>query len=430
MTPDDIARVLGQPIKINELTLANRMVMAPMALAPSPNKDGSPSDQTVAFYERRARGGIGLIFIGDLASNQRLWNETPGGNLMLDDSTVPGFRRIADAVHAHNVPIFAQIMPGLGRMGRPRNGPPVAASPINVVVPEELMPAGMEVPGGMVTPMPREMTIAEIKEAEQEMIDSAVRAQRAGLDGVELAAQMSYLLASFTTPRTNHRTDEYGGSVENRARFLVNIIAAIRKKLGPNFPLGLRITSNEYLPDGQGPEGYAAVAKLVVEAGADYVALSPGNYETMGKTYYDGEVTDSGDSRVFKQALSVPIFAPMMHNPAISARAIANGDADIVMMARPMLADPDYARKVVTGRANTVRMCKHMDSGCGCCMRRLGLQMPIRCVVNPELGAESRNGRLPPLRRVIQAPMEEVMLRAVTSKTFMKVAVALRGNGH
>lgn len=431
MTPDKIASVLGEPIMIGQLQLANRMVMAPMALAPSPNKDGSPSDQTVAFYERRARGGVAMIIIGGLASNQRLWNETPGGNLRFDDDAkIPGFRRITDAVHAHNATIFTQLMPGLGRMGRPHDGPPIAASPKNVVCPEELMMEGVRVPGGLVTPMPREATLEEIQEAEQEMVEAADRSRRAGMDGVEVSAQMSYLTGSFLSPRTNWRTDEYGGSVENRARIMVNMVSGIKKRVGPDFPVGVRITSNEFLPDGQGPEGYAAIAKLLEAAGADYVALSPGNYETMGRRYYDGEMADSGDSRVFKQALSAPVFVQMMHDPAISAKAIADGNGDVVMLARPLLADPDYARKVVEGRSDTLVACKHMDEHCNYCMRRLALQIPIRCAVNPETGVESRRGGPPPLGRMVKAPVEELMLKMVGSPSLMKLATWVRGKGH
>lgn len=427
MAPNAVADVLGRPITINKLTLANRMVMSPMALAPAPNKDGSPSDETIAFYGNRARGGIGMILIGGLASSTRLWNEIgSNGSLRFDDDAqIPGFRRIADAVHAHNVPIFAQIMPSLGRMSHPRFGQPIAASPINVVIPENLMPGGVRVPGGMVSPMPREATLDEIRAAEQDMVEAAERSRRAGLDGVEVSAQMSYLLASFLTPRTNWRTDEYGGSFENRARILVNIVSAIRKRLGPDFPIGVRITSNEYLPDGQGPEGYAAVARLVEAAGADYVALSAGNYETIGRRYHDGEVAASGDARIFKEALSVPVMLPMIHDPALSAQAIAAGDGDMVMLARPLLADPDYARKVIEGEQDAIVKCRYAEDNCTYCMRRLTLRMPIRCAVNPRLGRESRKGSLPPLKRIIRAPVEEVMLKAVTSRPLMRVAMAL-----
>lgn len=430
MSPDEIAKVLGQPITINKLKLANRMVMAPMALAHAPNKDGSPSEQTIAFYAARAQGGIGLIFIGGLAASRRLWEEAPGGCLRFDsDDAIPAFRRIADAVHAYGTPIFAQVMPGLGRMGKPAEGPPIAASPINVVVPEDQIPNGIKMPGGMATPMPREATLAEIRQAEQDMIEAADRTRRAGLDGVEVSAQMSYLLSSFLSPRTNWRTDEYGGSVENRARILVNIFSGIRQRLGPDYPLGLRLTSNEYLPDGQGAEGYAAIARLVTAAGADYVALSPGNYETMGRKFSDGEVVESGDAGAFKQVLSVPVFVPMIHDPARSAKAIAEGAADVVMMARPMLADPGYAGKVVQGRLDAIVKCKHMDEGCSYCMRRLSLMMPIRCVVNPRMGRESRRGGLPPLKRVFEAPVEQIMLKVVTSRPLMKLVTAVRGKG-
>lgn len=231
-------------------------------------------------------------------------------------------------------------MPGLGRMGRPKSGPPIAASPVNVVIPEDKMPNGMQVPGGLVTPMPREATLEGIRQAEREMVNAAERARRAGLDGVEVSAQMSYFLSSFLSPRTNLRQDEYGGSVENRARVMVNILSGIRDRLGADFPVGVRITSNEFLPDGQGPDGYAAVARHLEAAGADFIALSAGNYETLAREFADGEIIDGGDAAIFKRQLSTPLFVPMIHDPARSAQAIADGVADVVMMAGPCWPTP------------------------------------------------------------------------------------------
>lgn len=431
MTPQEIAAVLSQPLKIGSLTLANRMVMGPMA-ANAPEQDGAPSDQTVAFFEARAKGGVGMIIAGGVVATTRSHAESPFlPVLRLDiEDHLEGFRRVADAVHAHGVPIIAEIMPGFGRMGMPGPGRPIiSASPKNVVIPKDRFPSGIVVPADRVTPVPDEATVAEIEAYRREMIDAAERARRAGWDGVEVAAHMSYFAASFLSPRTNWRTDAYGGSIENRARILVETVRGIRERLGRDFVVGLRITINDYMPDGQSVDEFAAIARLVGAEGLDYVALSTGCYETMDKSAppVDGGMIESGDARVFKQALSVPVLVQGLHDPANAAAAIADGHGDAVMLARPMLADPDYARKATTGRADDIVRCNRDNH----CMRRLVMGMPIRCLVNPAMGRESRApGALPPLKRFVQAPVEEVVLGLTGSPRLMKLAGSMMKGGH
>ena len=422
MTPHEIGRVLSQPIRIKHLAVANRLVMGPMA-AHVPDKDGGATAQTAAFFEARARGGVGMIIAGGIIATPRSYEEAPFKTaLRLDlDKVVPSFRRVADAVHAHGVPIIAEIMPGFGRMGIPGPGRPIiSASPINVVIPEDRFPKGIRVPGGRTTPMPMEASVAEIEQYEREMVDAAERAHRANWDGVEVAAHMSYFAASFLSPRTNWRTDQYGGSLENRARLLVNVVTGIRRRISSDFVVGLRITANDYMPDGQGPKGFAALAKQVELAGIDYVALSAGCYETMNMSApgVDGGLIDSGDAFVFKKMLSVPVLLQGLHDPARAAQAVADGHGDMVMLARPLLADPNYARKVAEGRPNTIIRCNRDNH----CIRRLMFNMPVRCTMNSEMGRESRRfKRLPPPKRLVQGAIESLILRATGSARLMSV---------
>lgn len=426
MTPEQIAEVLSQPLQVGFLSLRNRVVMGPMAAA-APQQDGAPSKQTIAFFEARARGGVGMIIVGGLVATTRSYEEAPFRPLLrLDnDDHLPAFRRLADAVHAEGVPLIAEIMHGFGRMGMPGQGRPIiAASPKNVVIPKDRFPAGIIVPADRVTPMPDEATVAEIKSYECEMIAAAARAQRAGWDGVEVAAHMSYFASSFLSPRTNWRTDEYGGSVENRARILVDAVRGIRERVGQDFVVGLRITINDYMPDGQGVAGFAAIAKLVEAEGLDYVALSTGCYETMDVSApaVDGGMIDSGDARLFRQALSVPVLIQGLHDPANAAAAIVAGHGDAVMLARPLLADPGYAQKAVAGRSADIVRCDRDNL----CMRRLVMNMPIRCSVNPVMGRESRpRGTFPPLRRFFQAPVEKVVLGLTGSAGLMNAIAAV-----
>jgi 2,4-dienoyl-CoA reductase (NADPH2) len=420
VTPDQIRQTLAQPIRINGLTLKNRMVMGPMAVV-SPTAEGAPSEQTIALFDRRARGGIGMIIVGGVGATRVDPKAGPVMPLRVDvDTFVPQLRRVADAVHAHGVPIIAEFVPGMGRMDR-APGRIISASPRNVVVPEDRLPRGFVMPGGFETRTPEEATIAEIEDVERQMIDSAEIVHRAGWDGVEIAAHMSYFAASFISPRSNWRTDRYGGSVENRARMLVNTVRGIRERLGRDFVVGLRITSNDFMPDGQGPAGFAAVAKEVEKAGIDYVALSPGCYEAMNMSMVavDGQLVDSGDARVFKDLLSVPVLVQGLHDPARAARAIADGNGDLVMLARQMLADPDYPRKVVEGRIDQITRCDRDNQ----CIRRLMIGLPIRCSVNPEMGRESRAGGRPPLRRLWEAPKERAMFAIASSRPIMALAM-------
>lgn len=419
MTDAGAANILATPFKLGQLNLKNRMVMGPMA-ANAPRPDGGPSDQTIAFFEARARGGIGMIIVGGMVATARGAAEAMVKACLRPDieSLVPDFRKMTDAVHAYGVPIIAEIMPGFGVMGVPSSERPnISASERKLTIPQDAFPKGFIVPGGKTTPVAQKASIEQIQAYEREMIECAVTTVKAGYDGVEVAAHMSYFLSSFLSDRTNRRTDQYGGSSENRARMLVNIVSGIRKRVPAGYVVGLRLPANDYMPDGQGVRGFAEIAKLVEAAGLDYVALSAGCYETMSASApaIDGELVDSGEARIFKETLSVPVLIQGIHDPDRAAKAIADGNGDLVMLARSTLADPDYARKVCEGRPETIVKCVRDNT----CMRRMVFGMPVRCDVNPAMGRESRTSSLPPLDRIVKRPIEEIVLSATGSKALM-----------
>lgn len=419
MTDARAANILATPFKLGQLNLKNRMVMGPMA-ANAPRPDGGPSEQTIAFFEARARGGIGMIIVGGMVATARGAAEAMVKACLRPDleSLVPDFRKMTDAVHAHGVPIIAEIMPGFGVMGVPSaERPNISASERKLTIPQDAFPQGFIVPGGKTTPVAQEASIEQIQAYEREMIECAVTTVKAGYDGVEVAAHMSYFLSSFLSDRTNRRTDQYGGSPANRARMLVNIVSGIRKRVPAGYVVGLRLPANDYMPDGQGVRGFAEIAKLVEAAGLDYVALSAGCYETMSASApaVDGELVDSGEARIFKETLSVPVLIQGIHDPDRAAKAIADGNGDLVMLARSTLADPDYARKVCEGRPETIVKCVRDNT----CMRRMVFGMPVRCDVNPAMGRESRTSSMPPLDRIVKRPIEEIVLSATGSKALM-----------
>jgi dimethylglycine catabolism A len=416
---NDPLNVLFNPIKINRLTLANRIVMGPVA-AHSPAPDGRPTAETLAFFERRAKGGIGLIIVGGTISTAHGWNGAPTTQyyLRLDkDEYISDLRRLTDTVHASGVPIFAQINTSMGRMGKP--GPFfIAASAVNVVIPEESLKGIIVMPGGIQLPPPAAASREQIEQLERETAESALRMRQAGFDGVELGAHMSYFGASFLSSRTNQRTDEYGGSLENRTRFLVNVIRRIRAGACAEYPIGIRITANEHTPGGQGPEEYAAIARLLEQAGVDYFALSNGAYESMnvGVTGQERLIRD-GDAQVFRKALSTPIMLGGIHDPAKAAGAVAAGHGDLIMLARPTLADPDIPLKLKQGRAQDIVRCNSDNE----CLRRLMMNMPIRCPLNPQLGNEAHpSQRRSGFRRLWSAPIEAAVLKLSSSSFFMR----------
>ena len=390
MNTSNAAKVLASPLQINGLQIKNRIILGPMAVL-RPTEDGRPSEQTIAFLKRRAQGGVGLVIVGGSVCSERAWNESPfSPNLRFDkDAFVDDLKRVSDAVHECGAAVFAQLFPSFGRMGVPRNGQWIlAASPKPVNLGAGGLPNHLFIPGGRITPVPHEASIQEIKGIEASVVAGARRAKASGFDGVEIGAHMCYFYSSFLSPLANQRTDEYGGSVANRARALRDVVAAVRAEVGPDYPVGVRMSVNDHMPDGQGPEGYAEVAVHIAEVGLDFISLSEGNYESMRDNVpsTSGNMLNHGEPQAFRKALGsgVLLFLSSTPDPRQAAAAIWDGDVDASMLARQMLADPDYAVKVIEGREAEIVWCDHANS----CLRRLVLNAPVACHKNPEMGRE------------------------------------------
>lgn len=409
--------VLASPFKINKLEIKNRIILGPMAVL-RPTEDGRPSDQTIAFLTRRAKGGVGLIIVGGSVASERAWNESPfSPNIRFDkDEYIPDLKRLTDAVHAYGTSVFAQLFPSFGRMGVPRNGDWISsASPKPVNLGAGGLPNNLYIPGGRVTPVPKEATIHEIKALEAEVVAAARRAKVAGFDGVEIGAHMCYFYSSFLSPLANQRTDDYGGSVENRARALRDVVAAVRAEVGPGYPVGIRMSVNDHMPGGQGPEGFAEVAGYIARAGVDFISLSEGNYESLGENVASssGNMLTHGEPQAFRKALGneIRLFLSSTPDPKQAAEAIEAGHVDASMLARQMLADPDYALKVIEGRERDIVWCDQANS----CLRRLILNVPVACHKNPDMGRED-----PGATR--SNPVQNAMVWATGNRTLMTVA--------
>jgi len=409
--------VLASPFKINKLEIKNRIILGPMAVL-RPTEDGRPSDQTIAFLTRRAKGGVGLIIVGGSVASERAWNESPfSPNIRFDkDEYIPDLKRLTDAVHAYGTPVFAQLFPSFGRMGVPRNGDWISsASPKPVNLGAGGLPNNLYIPGGRVTPVPKEATIHEIKALEAEVVAAARRAKVAGFDGVEIGAHMCYFYSSFLSPLANQRTDDYGGSVENRARALRDVVAAVRAEVGPGYPVGIRMSVNDHMPGGQGPEGFAEVAGYIARAGVDFISLREGNYESLGENVASssGNMLTHGEPQAFRKALGneIRLFLSSTPDPKQAAEAIEAGHVDASMLARQMLADPDYALKVIEGRERDIVWCDQANS----CLRRLILNVPVACHKNPDMGRED-----PGATR--SNPVQNAIVWATGNRTLMTVA--------
>ena len=426
-----VAEVLSSPWKINGLTIKNRYVLSPMAVL-QPTKDGHPSDQTIAFLTARARGGAGLLIIGGGVATERGNQEAPFRPLMRFDADefISGLRRLVDAVHEHEVPIFAQIFPSFGAMGVPGEGRPTrAASPKPVRMAAPRLPQGFYIPGGRTNPTPEEISKEEILEVQEQTVGAVLRAKAAGFDGVELGAHMRYLYSSFLSPRTNWRTDEYGGSAENRARILVDTVRAIRSEVGPDYPVGLRMSTNDHIADGQGPEGFAEVAAVIEKEGLGYIALSDANYESMDDnvTSRSGAILDHGEPQAFRAAMpAVPLLLSSTYDPQQCADAITAGFADGIMLARQLLADPEFPNKVLQARQEEIVWCDHDNS----CLRRLIFNVPVRCHKNPAMGREMFLTRAKePVSLKLQRPAQDLLIAATGSPLLMGLADRLATAG-
>jgi len=233
---------------------------------------------------------------------------------------------------------------------------------------------------------PRELTIAEIEKLEDFMVEQACAAYRLGFDGVELHTPHGYLLHQFLSPRSNRRSDRYGGSTENRGRVVANIIERIREKVGPDKVLGCRLSGDELMPGGLTHEEACKLVTLFRDAGANYFNISQGSYENPGAAFApDGEDEFTRWASAFKQASGgMPAVTPGFIHPETAAAAISSGKTDIISLGRQSIADPFWPAKVKAGRFEDIVKC----SRCQQCYMNLFESRWIRCSVNPTAGFE------------------------------------------
>lgn len=429
--------ILFEPIQIGSVELKNRIAMSPMNMGYT-GPEGYASEESNAWYATRARGGFGLIMTECVVANPYPWRGSDSLNPLLCDSQKKYryLSQMAEVIHSYKgTKVFMQLSPGWGRQGHPdmmhdgiASGAPSAIpletdlrnlsngwakqfKRIGITLVDELggieklkslsdeeyedvkakafsylkkdYPEFFHVLKG---DTPRELTIAEIEKVENFMVEQSCAAYKLGYDGVELHTPHGYLLHQFLSPRSNHRTDLYGGSTENRARIVTNIIERIRKKVGSEKVLGCRLSGDELMPGGLEHEEVCKLVKLFTDAGANYFNVSQGSYENPGAAFApDGENDFTRWAPGFKKASGgLPVITPNFTNPETAANAIKSGMTDIISLGRQSIADPYWPAKVKAGRCEDIVKCIR----CQQCYMNLFESRWIRCSVNPTAGFE------------------------------------------
>jgi 2,4-dienoyl-CoA reductase-like NADH-dependent reductase (Old Yellow Enzyme family) len=386
---------LFSPLQIGGVSLRNRIFSAGHdTTLPT---DGHVNDALVEYQRARAAGGAGLVIV-QVAGVHESARYTAHILMVTDDDCIPGYRRLADACHAHGCAVFGQLFhPGREIMESQDGSAPVAYSAS--AVPTERF---------HVTPCPlrREMIGAIV----QGYGRGAARLQAAGLDGAEIVASHGYLPAQFLNPRVNLRDDRYGGSDPNRLRFLREAIAAVREATGRDFVVGLRISADEIGHDGLQPdEVLAACAALDADGDLDYVNITAGSSATLaGSVHIVPPITVANGYTIpfaaaVKRVVSVPVLVGgRINQPQEAERALASGQADACGMTRALICDPDLPDKARSGRADEIRACVACNQAC---IGHFHMGYPISCIQHPETGRELRHGR-----RHAAAPARSVMV--------------------
>ena len=365
---------LFTPMKIGKIEIPNRLVVSPM-VTDYCNQDGTATERYIAYHEAKAKGGWGLIITEDYAVDPSgkgfscvagLWN----------DSQIASHTELTKRIHQYKSKIFAQIYHCGRQTASAITGcQPLAPSPVPCPTMQEL---------------PKELPIDEIEKIVGQFGDTALRAKKAGFDGVEIHGAHGYLVSEFMSPYSNKRTDEYGGHLLNRMRFPLKIVADIRAKCGKDFGVGFRISCDEFVPGGRTIEDTKAMAVLLEDAGIDVLHVSAGVYASADKIVPASSTPHgwlAGYAEEVKKVVRVPVITVgRINDPFVAESIIASGKADFVAMGRASLADPEFPKKAKAGLFDEIRPCIACNEGC---IGILFTDQPIKCVLNPTLGREA-----------------------------------------
>lgn len=362
--------------RINRMVLPHRIITGPMERGLA-NRDGTITQRYIDYLAERARGGAGLIMV------ESTYVDTRGmGHLYQlgchGDHVIPGLTRLAETIHREGARVGLELYLG-GRQT------PSVMSQRQPIAPS-VVPCTVLHP----VPVPRELSIDEIQGLVAAFAAAARRCVTAGIDMIHLHGAHGYLLGSFLSPFSNHRTDRYGGSLEGRARFPLEVIAAVREVVGSNFPIGYRLSAEEYVDGGLTVKETASFANLLADAGIDLIDVSGGIYESSSTIIQGPEAPRGGfvrNAAAIKAAVRsrVPVSVTQRLNvPELANEVMAKFDLDFVSMTRAFHADPHYPRKLQQGRPDTILPC----IACHHCTNLLEANLPAGCAANPFSGFE------------------------------------------
>jgi len=369
-----MSKKVWESFRIGRMELKNRFVMPPMVTRYA-SDDGFVTERTKNYYGARARGGAGLIIVE--ATYVHRQGQAFANQLGISaDKFIPGMKELVDVVHKHGAKIAVQLHHG-GREAKSTisGSQPVAPSPLP----------------GLAGEIPREMTVEEIAEAVAYFAEAALRAREIGFDGVELHAAHGYLIDQFISPTSNKRQDQYGGDVENRARFLLEVIAAVKEAVGEDYPVWCRMDGKEYGVEGITLEDAQKTARLAEDAGLAAIHVSawgpaaPTNRATP--TFVPAIIEELAEG--IKKVVSIPIIAVGRITPEDGERMLKEGKADLIAVGKAMLADAEWVNKVASGKTDDINPCI-ICNGCRDDIRNPDV-VGIRCSVNATLGREQES---------------------------------------
>ena len=421
---------LFTPVKIGQCEIKNRFAMAPMGPLGLADAEGGFNQRGIDYYTRRAQGGTGLIITGvTFVDNEVEEHGMPNCPCPTHNPVqfVRTGREMTERVHAYGAKIFLQMSGGFGRVTIPTNlgeFPPVAPSPI---------------PHRWLDKTCRELTKEEIRSIVEKMGEGAFNAKRAGFDGVQIhAVHEGYLIDQFAIALFNQRTDEYGGSLENRLRFAREIVEEIKKRCGEDFPVTLRYSPKSFIKDlrdgalpgeefeekGRDLDEGVKAARLLEQYGYDALDTDVGSYDAWWWSHppmYQAKGLYRPYAKLMKETVQVPIIcAGRMDDPDMALEAIENGTTDMISLGRPLLADPDYVNKLRAGKQKSIRPCISCHEGC---MGRIQEYSMLNCAVNPQACRERATALTP-----ILAPKKVLIVGGGVAGCEAARVLALRGH--
>lgn len=363
---------LFEPIKIGKTTVKNRLFMPP--LSTNLADKGYVTDALVEHYSNRAKGGVGLI-VTEVTTVEPVYTYLPGDMSIYDDSFIPGWKKLVDAVHQYDAKILSQLFHP-AYMAFPIPGTPQLIAPSNVG-PYYAKSA------------PRAVTVEELHVIVQQFGEAARRVQIAGGDGVEIQCAHAHgLLGGFLTPLYNKRTDEYGGDINGRLRLTLEVIAKIRELCGDDFIIDVRISGDEYSEGGLTLNDMIYVSKQLEKAGVDFIHVSGGNTIKRGSSMPapgTSPAPHAHASEEIRKHVNIPVSTvARIDEPWVAEELIANGKTDICMIGRPNLCDSEFANKAAAGKTDDIRPC----IGCGRCLTGIMMGKVIGCTVNPSVESD------------------------------------------